>query len=294
MMRVFITGGTGLIGSAVIAELLGHGHSVLALARSEASKELVRNAGGEPLAGGLADLDVLRAGAAQADGVIHLAFSNDFSSPDALDKAIAEETAALMTLGEALTGSDRPLVTVSGTPWIAGRPSTETDPLPIDGPVGGRGRTVNAILALASSGVRSSAIRLPRTVHNNGMGGFAGLLTNIARQSGVSGYAGDGEQRWPAVHALDAAVLFRLALESAEAGTAWHAVADEGDKVSDIAAVIGRRLGLPVQSVAPETYGPLGPIFAADQPASSAHTRHVLNWEPRHPSLLEDLEKIQP
>ena len=293
-MRVFITGGTGLIGSAVIAELLAHGHTVLALARSDASAEAVRQAGASPLAGGLTDLDVLRAGAAQTDGVIHLAFSNDFSSPEALARGVAEETAALTTLGEALLGSDRPLVTVSGTPWIPGRASTETDPLPLDGPVGGRGRTVNAILALSAQGVRSSSIRLPRTVHNNGNGGFAGLLTNIARQSGVSGYAGDGTQRWPAVHALDAAVLFRLALERAGAGTAWHAVADEGDSVRDIATVIGRRLGLPVQSVPPETYGPLGPIFAADQPASSAHTRKTLGWTPTHPSLLADLENLQP
>ena len=293
-MRVFITGGTGLIGSAVIAELLAHNHTVLALARSDASAEAVRQAGATPIAGGLTDLDVLRAGAAQTDGVIHLAFSNDFSSPEALARGVAEETAALTTLGESLIGTDRPLVTVSGTPWIAGRASTETDPLPLDGPVGGRGRTVNAILGLAAQGLRSSSIRLPRTVHSKGNGGFAGLLTNIARQSGVSGYAGDGSQRWPAVHALDAAVLFRLALENAEAGTAWHAVADEGDSVRDIATVIGRRLGLPVQSVPPETYGPLGPIFAADQPASSAHTRKTLGWTPTHPSLLADLENLQP
>ncbi|MDB5613262.1 MAG: NAD-dependent epimerase/dehydratase [Devosia sp.] len=293
-MRVFITGGTGLIGSAVIAELLTHNHTVLALARSETSADAARKAGAEPIAGGLIDLDVLRAGAAQADGVIHLAFSNDFSSPEALARGVAEETAALTALGEALIGSNRPLVTVSGTPWIAGRASTEADPLPLDGPVGGRGRTVNSILSLAAQGVRSSSIRLPRTVHNNGNGGFAGLLTNIARQSGVSGYAGDGTQRWPAVHALDAAVLFRLALEHADAGTAWHAVADEGDAVRDIASVIGRRLGLPVQSVTPETYGPLGPIFAADQPASSAHTRETLRWTPTHPGLLADLENLRP
>jgi len=293
-MRVFITGGTGLIGSAVIAELLAHNHTVLALARSDASADAVRKAGAEPLAGGLADLEVLRAGAAQADGVIHLAFSNDFSSPEALTRGVAEETEALTKLGEALVGSRRPLVTVSGTPWISGRASTEADPLPLDGPVGGRGRTVNAILGLAGQGVRSSSVRLPRTVHNRGHGGFAGLLTNIARQSGISGYAGDGTQRWPAVHALDAAVLFRLALERADAGTAWHAVADEGDSVRDIAAVIGRRLGLPVQSVPPETYGPLGPIFAADQPASSAHTRQALGWIPTHPGLLADLENLQP
>ncbi len=226
--------------------------------------------------------------------MIHLAFSNDFSSPEALTRSIAEETAALTTLGAVLTGSDRPLVTVSGTPWIPGRPSIESDPLPTDGPVGGRGLTVNAILALASSGVRTSAIRLPRTVHNQGKGGFAGLLTDIARRSGVSGYPGDGTQRWPAVHALDAAVLFRLALENAPAGSAWHAVADEGDQVRDIAAVIGRRLGVAVESLPTESFGPLGPIFAADQPASSRHTREALGWEPTHPSLLQDLELIAP
>ncbi|MEU5646304.1 SDR family oxidoreductase [Streptomyces milbemycinicus] len=293
-MRVFVTGGTGLIGSAVVAELLGNGHTVLALARSDASAQAAEAAGAEPLRGGLADLDVLRSGAAQADGVIHLAFGNDFSSPEALAQNVAEETAALTTLGEGLVGSDRPLVTVSGTPWIPGRASTEADPVPTDGPVGGRSRTVTAVLGLASRGVRSTSVRMPRTVHNEGAGGFAGLLTNIARQSRISGYPGDGTQRWPAVHALDAAVLFRLALEQAEAGTAWHAVADEGDKVRDIAAVIGRRLGLPVESVPEETYGPLGPIFKADQPSSSTRTRQALGWEPKHPSLLEDLENIQP
>ncbi|MGW1198437.1 SDR family oxidoreductase [Streptomyces sp. NPDC002536] len=293
-MRVFVTGGTGLIGSAVVAELLGNGHTVLALARSDASAQAAEAAGAEPLRGGLADLDVLRSGAAQADGVIHLAFGNDFSSPEALARNVAEETAALTTLGEELVGSDRPLVTVSGTPRVPGRASTEADPVPTDGPVGGRSRTVTAILGLASRGVRSTSVRMPRTVHNEGAGGFAGLLTNIARQSRISGYPGDGTQRWPAVHALDAAVLFRLALEQAEAGTAWHAVADEGDKVRDIAAVIGRRLGLPVESVPEETYGPLGPIFQADQPSSSTRTRQALGWEPKHPGLLEDLENIQP
>jgi nucleoside-diphosphate-sugar epimerase len=293
-MRVFVTGGTGLIGSAVVAELLDHGHSVLALARSEASAQAAEKAGAEPIRGGLADLDVLRTGAAQADGVIHLAFSNDFSSAQAVADAVAEETAAQQTLGEALIGSGRPFVTVSGTPWTPGRPSTESDPAPTDGPVGGRGRAVTAVLGLAAQGVRSSAVRLPRTVHNNGTGGFAGLLTTIARRTGVSGYPGDGTQRWPAVHALDAAVLFRIALERAPAGTAWHAVDDEGDQVRDIAAVIGRRLGLPVQSVPEETYGPLGAIFAADQPSSSAHTREALGWEPKHPRLLADLENIQP
>lgn len=293
-MRVFVTGGTGLIGSAVVAELLGNGHTVLALARSDASARAAEAAGAETIRGGLADLDVLRTGAARSDGVIHLAFSNDFSSVDAVDHAVAEETAALLALGETLVGTDRPLVTVSGTPSVPGAVSTENDPLPTDGLVGGRGRTVNAILGLAARGVRSTAIRLPRTVHNQGNGGFAGLLTQMARQTGVSGYPGDGAQRWPAVHALDAAVLFRLALESAPAGTAWHAVADEGDAVRDIAAVIGRRLGLPVESLPEANFGPFGAIFGMDQPSSSARTREALGWEPTHPSLLEDLENIQP
>ena len=293
-MRVFVTGGTGLIGSAVVAELLGNGHTVLALARSDASALAAEAAGAEPLRGGLADLDILRTGVAQADGVLHLAFSHDFSSADAVAMAVAEESAALETLSEELVGSNRPFVTVSGTPYVPGRVSTEVDPLATDGPVGGRGRAVTAVLGLASRGVRSTAVRMPRTVHNEGKGGFAGLLTDIARRTGVSGYPGDGSQHWPAVHALDAAVLFRLALELAPAGTCWHAVADEGDEVRDIAAVIGRRLGLPVEAVPAETYGPLGPIFARDQPSSSTHTRETLGWEPKHPSLLEDLENIQP
>ena len=292
-MHVFVTGGTGTIGSAVVAELLGNGHTVLALTRSDGSADVLREAGAEALRGELADLDVLRAGAAQADGVISLAFGRDYSTPAALAASIAEESAAMAALGEELIGSDRPIVTVSGTPWVPGRPSTEADPLPIDGPVGGRGRSVMALLELASRGVRSTAVRMPRTVHNEGQGGFAGLLTDAARRTGVSGFPGDGTQRWPAVHALDAAVLFRLALEQAPAGSSWHAVADEGDAVRDIATVIGRRLGLPVETVPEETYGPFGAIFAMDQPSSSAHTRAALGWQPTHLSLLEDLENIQ-
>jgi nucleoside-diphosphate-sugar epimerase len=293
-MHVFVTGGTGTIGSAVVAELLNNGHTVLALARSDSSEQTLKNAGAEVLRGGLADLDVLRAGAAQSDGVISLAFSPDYHSSEGLAAAITEESAATAALGAALTGSDRPIVTVSGTPWVPGRAATEEDPLPREGPVAGRARSVNALLGLASRGVRATAVRMPRTVHNEGKGGFAGLMTDVARRTGVSGYPGDGTQRWPAVHALDAAVLFRLALESAPAGTSWHAVADEGDAVRDIATVIGRRLGLPVEAVPQENLGPFGPIFAMDQPASSARTRDTLGWQPTHPSLLADLENIQP
>jgi nucleoside-diphosphate-sugar epimerase len=293
-MRVFVTGGTGTIGSPVVSELLDNGHNVLALARSDSSAQALKRAGAEVLRGALGDLEVLRAGAAQADGVVSLAFSPKYQTAEGLAAAIAEESAASAALGAALIGSDRPIVTVSGTPWVMGRAATEADPLPLEGPVAGRARSVNALLALASRRVRATAVRMPRTVHNQGKGGFAGLLVDEARRSGVAGYPGDGHQRWPAVHALDAARLFRLVLESASAGTSWHAVADEGDAVHDIAAVIGRRLSLAVKAVPQETFGPFGPIFAMDQPASSAHTREVLGWEPTHPSLLEDLENIQP
>lgn len=293
-MHVFMTGGTGLIGSAVLAELVANGHTVSALARSESSAASLEGAGARPVRGSLADLDVLRAAAAEADGVVHLAFSNDFSSPEALARGVQEEAAALAAFGETLVGTDKPLVTVAGTPVVPGRAATEADPLPTDGPVGGRSISVQDALALADRGVRSAAVRLPRTVHADGAGGFAGILTQAARQAGVGLVPGDGSQRWPAVHAKDAARLFRLVLEQAPAGTSWHAVADEGDTVGDIVAVIARRLGVPVQPAPEEAFGPLGQIFAIDQPASSERTRSELGWEPVHPSLLEDLELVTP
>ena len=293
-MHVFITGGTGTIGTAVVAEFIAAGHTVSALARSDASAAALTAAGATPVPGSIDDVDLLHAQAAAAEGVVSLAFPNEYDTADGLAAAIAQESAAMTALGSALVDSDRPFVVVSGTPWVAGRAAVETDPLPLEGPVAGRARSVLAALALAGRGVRVSAIRLPRTVHADGAGGFAGLLTQAARRTGVAGYPGDGEQRWPAVHARDAAVLFRLALESAPAGSVWHAVADEGDRVLDMVEVIGRRLGLPVERVADETFGPFGPIFAMDQPASSEHTRRSLGWEPTHPSLLADLETIAP
>ena len=274
-MNVFITGGTGLIGSAVVAELLNHGHDVVGLARSESSAEALRSVGAVPHAGDLGDLEALRSGAAQADGVIHLAFGADFSSADALAKVVAQENAALTTMGAALVGSNRPLVTCSGTPLAAGRLSTEEDPLPLEGPVGGRGRSVNEVIALADRGVRASAVRLPRTVHNHGTGGFAGMLTQIARQTGVSGYAGDGTQRWPAVHALDAAVLFRLALEQAPAGTSWHAVGDEG---------IGSSTSPPSSvgaSSSPSSPCRRRPTAPSDRSSPPTNRRRVCTHEPR-------------
>ncbi|GAB7066916.1 SDR family oxidoreductase [Mycobacterium hodleri] len=293
-MRVFVTGGTGTIGSPVLAELLGNGHAVLALARSDASATTLSDVGAEVLRGTLSDLDALRDGVRRTDGVIHLAFGHEAATPEALAREIVTETDALTTMGDELSGTDRPIVVASGTPWVAGRASTEADPPPTEGPVGGRGRAVLALLGLASQGVRSVAVRIPRTAHDRGNGGFAGVLATTARRTGVAGYPGDGTQRWPAVHARDAAVLFRLALESAPAGTSWHAVDEEGIAVRDIAAVIGRRLGLPVQPVSPEQFGPFGEIFLMDQPASSRHTREALGWRTTHPGLLEDLENLCP
>jgi nucleoside-diphosphate-sugar epimerase len=291
-MRVFITGGTGLIGSAVVVELRSHGHTVLGLARSDEAVASLAAAGAEPLRGSLADLEILRQGAADSEGVVHLAFGHDFTTPEAIAASIAEEGAAVGAMGKELAGTGRPLVTVAGTPAVPGRASTENDPQLASGPVGGRALTVQSVLAL--DGARGIAVRMPRTVHSNGTGGFAGNLTRMARAAGVVGYPGDGSQRWPAVHALDAALLIRLALESAPGGTAWHAVADEGVAVADAAEVIGRRLQLPVRSLPEEAFGPLGTAFATDQPSSSAYTRETLGWTPTHPGLLEDLENLEP
>lgn len=287
-MRVFVTGASGGVGAVVVSELVAAGHDVMGLARSDASARLVAAAGASVIRGGLGDLDVLTAAAEHADGVISLAFSNDFSR---LTEGIAEEGLALRTLSAALVGTGKPLVVASGTPSVAGRASTEQDPTPTDGPVGGRGVNSQAVLDLASRGVRSAAVRLPRSVHERGVGyGFAGVLIATARRTGVSGYLGDGSQRWPAVHRRDAASLFRLALEQADGGAILHAVADEGDTMLSLAEVIGRRLGVPTAQVAEDSFGPLSPIFASDQPSSSALTRERFGWAPSHPSLLEDLE----
>ncbi|MDQ1549204.1 MAG: hypothetical protein QOD27_862 [Microbacteriaceae bacterium] len=287
-MRVFITGASGGIGQVVTEELVAHGHEVLGLARSEASAQKVVAAGGTPLRGDLGELDLLTVAAREADGVIHLAFSNDFSD---LERSIAEEGLAMDTIGAALVGTGKPFSIVSGTTFSEGRASTEQDPPSTAGPVGGRGINASRILGLASQGVRTTAIRLPRSVHERYVAyGFAGILIQAAQRSGVSGYVGDGSQRWPAVHRRDAASLFRLMLEKGEAGTSVNAVGDEGDSMLAIATVIGEQLGLPVQQVPGETFGPLGQIFATDQPASSAWTRDTYGWRPTHPSLLADLE----
>lgn len=287
-MRVFVTGATGGIGSAVVADLIAAGHEVLGLARSESSERAVAAAGATALRGDLTDAESLRTGATETDGVIHLAFGNDFTD---IERCVAEEAHAVETFSAALEGSGKPLVIASGTPAVPGRASTEEDQVLVEGPLGGRGRAAQAVLDLAAKDVRSSAVRLPRSVHaRSDRFGFASMLIEAARRTGVSGYVGDGSQRWPAVHRLDAARLFRLALEEAAPGTVAHAVADEGDPMRAIAEVIGRQLGLPTESVPAESFGFLGGIFGVDQPASSAITRKKFGWQPTHPSLLEDLE----
>ncbi|SDT06483.1 SDR family oxidoreductase [Microlunatus soli] len=286
-MRVFVTGASGGIGSAVVPELVAHGHEVLGLARSDASAKIITERGATPLRGDLADPASLRAGVAETDGVIHLAFDNDFSN---VERSIAAETAAIDTYAAAMEDTGKALVIASGSPATPGRVSTEDDRMPTDGPMGGRGRNARTVLELAAKGVRSATVGLPRSVHQAGQRyGFASMLIAAARQSGVSGYVGDGSQRWPAVHCLDAATLFRLVLEKAEPGTVAHAVADEGDSMLSIATAIGHELALPVEPVSTESFGFLGSIFAMDQPSSSAKTRELFGWQPKHPSLLDDL-----
>jgi len=287
-MKVFVTGASGTIGSVVVEELAAHGHEVLGLARSDDAAAKVRAAGGTPVRGGLGDLGTLTAAATETDGSIHLAFSNDFTD---LERSIAEEGLAMDSIGAALVGTGKPFSIVSGTTFAGGRPATEQDPVATTGPVGGRGVNAQRVLDLSAQGVRTSAVRLPRSVHERHVAyGFAGILIDAARRSGVSAYVGDGSQRWPAVHRRDAASLFRLVLEEGEPGTVVNAVGDEGDAMLDLAAVIGQQLGVPVQQVPTETFGALGTIFAIDQPATSAWTREAFGWQPTHPSLLADLE----
>jgi nucleoside-diphosphate-sugar epimerase len=287
-MRVFVTGASGGIGSAVVAELIAADHQVVGLARSEASAATISQLGAEPLSGDVTDLDVLKRAAGDTDGVIYLAFNHDFSQAG---ESMGDEARAVGALGEALVGTDKPLVLAGGTPPAPGRPSTEEDPFATDGPMAGRGRTGQAVIDLAERGVRSSVVRLPRSVHDaGGRYGFAGILIQAAQHNGVSTYIGDGAQRWPAVHRDDAAQLFRLALEEARPGSVLHAVGDEADPMRTIADVIGRRLGVPVKSAPAESFGVLGVIFGTDQPSSSALTRKRFGWNPTQPSLLEDLE----
>ena len=293
-MRIFVTGATGFIGSAVVPELIGAGHQVVGFARSDRSADALAAAGAEVQRGSLDDLDSLHRAAAASDGVIHLAFKHDLAFSGNFQSAADADLRAIETLGDALSGSERPLVIASGVLGIApGRVATEQDRSGAE--AGPRAVSALATLALASRGVRSSVLRLAPTVHGEGDQGFVASLIGVARAKGVSGYVGDGSNRWPAVHVLDAAKLFRLALEKAPAGAVLHGVADEGVPVRTLAEVIGQHLGLPVVSISPDDagkhFGWLAGMIGADAPASSAQTRELLGWQPKRPELLDDLDQ---
>ena len=301
-MRVFVTGASGWIGSAVVPELIGAGHRVVGLARSDASATALVAAGAEVQRGTLDDIDTLQRAAASSDGVIHLAFKHDTAFSGGFEGAANADRRAVDVFGEALAGSERPLVIASGTLGLApGHLATERDgqsPDPALFAHGGpamRLATAQATVAFASRGVRASVLRLPPTVHGDGDNGFMAMLIGIARRTGVSGYIGDGASRWPAVHRQDAAHLFRLALEQAPAGSVLHAVADEGVPVRAIAEVIGRHLDVPVAAIAPEDagthFGFLAGFLGLDSPASSALTRELVAWQPTHPGLIDDLDQ---
>jgi nucleoside-diphosphate-sugar epimerase len=300
-MRVFITGASGWIGSALVPDLIGAGHQVVGLARSEASADALRAAGAEVHRGTLDDLDSLRKAADASDGVIHLAFKHDIAFTGNFQGAADADRQAVETFGQALAGSDRPFLIASGVVGLTqGRAATETDGRTPDpaGPGGGiqtRLGTAQLTLALASSGVRSSVVRLPPTCHGDGDNGFMATLVSIARAKGVSGYLGDGTNRWPATHRLDAAPVFRLGLEKAPAGSVLHAVAEEGVPIGQVADVIGRHLNLPVAAISPEDaaehFGFLSAFIGLDGTASSAVTRQLLGWQPTHPGLIEDLDE---
>jgi nucleoside-diphosphate-sugar epimerase len=287
-MRIFVTGASGFVGSAVVAELLRAGHQVVGLARSDASAAAVKAAGAEVQRGDLTDLDGLGRGASSADGVIHLGFIHDFAN---YAKSAETDRAAIQTMAAALAGSNRPLVVTSGT-LAAGAPGaigTEGDP------GDATRRFSESALEAAPRGVRGVIARLSPTVHGDGDHGFVPRLIQIARDKGISGYPGDGTNRWSAVHRLDAATLFRLGVENAPAGARLHAAAEEAIPSRQIAEAIGKKLGVPVQSIPPprvmEHFGWLGAFFSMDKPASSAKTRELLGWKPTQIGLIQDLEQ---
>jgi nucleoside-diphosphate-sugar epimerase len=290
-MRVFVTGASGWIGSAVVPELLNAGHEVVGLARSDAAAASIAALGADVHRGGLDDPDSLAAGAAASDGVVHLAYNHDFSS---MGQAAETDRQAIEAIGAALEGTGRPLLVASGTLGLStGRPATERDmPDPSGHP---RIANAQAALAFAARGVRSSIVRFAPTVHGAGDHGFVAVLVGIARDKGVSAYIGDGTNRWPAVHRLDAAALVGRAVDDAPAGSVLHGIAEQGVPTRAIAETIGRQLDVPVVSVAAEQasdhFGWLGGFFAADSPASNDLTRELLGWEPTHPGLIEDLEE---
>ena len=292
-MKVFVTGATGFIGSAVVKELIAHGHQVLGLTRSETGAEWLKNAGAEVHFGDLEDLTSLRAGAAVSDGVIHTAFNHDFSKYQANSET---DRKVIEAFGDEFLGSNKPLVVTSGIGLVSthGRLATENDmPQSASNP---RVASEQAADAVAAKGVRVSVVRLPPSVHDIGDHGFVPMLINITREKGISVYKGKGENLWPAVHRLDAAKLFRLALEkNAEPGTRYHGAAEEGIPFRDIAETIGKRLGVAVESKEGEDadahFGWFAHFATLDCAASSTQTKKILDWQPTHPGLLADIDR---
>ena len=299
-MRIFVTGASGWIGSAVVPELLGAGHEVVGLARSQESEQRLEAAGALVQRGDIDDPDGLAKAAAESDGVIHLAFQHELAFGGNFAAAATADREAVEAMGAALADSDRPFVLASGMAINVGRVSTEDDGLVPSAeiranPAGRRAATALLALSLRGIGVRSSVLRLPPTVHGDGDNGFMAAFVGMARRWGVAGYVGDGTNRWPAVHRSDAARLARLAVEGAPAGSVLHAVGDEGVAFREIADVMGRHLGLPSASVPPddagEHFAPLGHFAGMDIPATAIVTRKLLAWEPIGPGLLEDLDQ---